>query len=108
MLSLQIITKILRTLLLIDILKALVVGFVYCFRKPVTKNLENIRRPDKFRKYVIIDRQKCVACRACERICPCKAIKIDKYEFNKNKCAYCGLCEKACIRGAIKIRGNIE
>jgi NADH-quinone oxidoreductase subunit I len=58
---------------------------------------------------------KCVACLACQRICPTKAIPIltvTKNELNKNVpvdfviddalCCYCGLCVEVCPTEALE------
>lgn len=51
----------------------------------------------------ITDKKDCTGCRACEQICPVKAItmKEDDEGFltpivDKNKCVNCGLCRKSC------------
>lgn len=80
-------------------------------RRPVTKNIRDIERSDNFRRYFSIDSQKCVACRVCMKICPCKSINIinqKEYKFRKYNCAYCGLCQKACPKQAIKFSQKKE
>ena len=55
---------------------------------------------------VIINQDKCIACRACVEICPNKIlyIKDDVCKVtNENKCDKSKGCEKVCPTGAIKI-----
>jgi len=94
----------------VDILKALYLGVRVSIRKPVTKNLNDIKRSSNFRRHYSIDSEKCIACGICMKICPCHAIKIinsKEYEFDKHRCAYCGLCQKACPKQAIEFN-NIK
>ncbi|MDR0942642.1 MAG: 4Fe-4S binding protein [Holosporales bacterium] len=98
------IKRILRVVLLKDILDALFVGLKCCFKKPVTKRLGNIERPDNFRQCFSMNPQKCVGCKTCSRICPSNALQIispGQYTFNKEKCTYCGLCQRHCPMNAI-------
>lgn len=64
----------------------------YC-RAGVCKNLT---------KYTI-NREKCVACSLCFRICPVNAIfkDGDKYSIDQNKCIKCGKCKNSCRFSAI-------
>ncbi|MDR2598217.1 MAG: 4Fe-4S binding protein [Holosporales bacterium] len=99
------IRKFLNFALLIDIVTALFVGLKCCFKKPVTKNLNRIKRSRKFRKVLTFDAEKCVGCKMCSEICPSRAIQVQvpgKHEYNPRKCCYCGLCQSACRFGAIK------
>ncbi|MDR1475724.1 MAG: 4Fe-4S binding protein [Holosporales bacterium] len=102
------IKKLLRTILLVDILAALFVGVKCCFRKPVTKNLTDIKRSNKFRRNFTFDDSKCVGCKKCLEVCPCRAIQIivspRQHTHRPEKCCYCGLCQAACKFGAIKFK----
>lgn len=101
------IKKFLKQSILGDIFEALWIGIKNSFHRPVTKNLSNINRSEKFRETVIIDKNKCLQCHLCENICPNKSIKLKPGEFpiwNKEKCCYCRLCKKVCPKQAIKIK----
>ena len=72
-----------------------------------------------------VDRDKCVACKACINSCPMKLIELVDYDkehlvkcSNKNKgkiateackvsCIACGMCERTCTKDAIKVINNI-
>lgn len=59
-----------------------------------------------------VDKTLCVACGACEIICPLGAVKVDRGCFakvNEDICVGCGKCEKDCPANSIRIesRGNI-
>lgn len=52
-----------------------------------------------------IEKDKCVGCSACFRVCPVGAIsgEIGKfYVIDEDKCINCGACKKACKFGAVK------
>ncbi|MDR1034579.1 MAG: 4Fe-4S binding protein [Holosporales bacterium] len=101
------IRKFLKTTLFVDILSALAIGVKYCFKKPVTKNLDSIKRSPKFRRVFTFDSEKCVGCRICSEVCPCRAIQIigpGNHRYAPRKCCYCGLCRSVCKSGAIKFK----
>ena len=52
-----------------------------------------------------IDKEKCIRCGECNKICPPKAMQIKKGEFPhlKNKqCIRCWCCAEVCPQNAIK------
>ena len=56
------------------------------------------------KRYATVDKRICVACGACENICPLGAIKVHKGCFAKvaqDKCVGCGKCEKVCPANSI-------
>lgn len=73
----------------------------------------------------IVDKEKCVACKACINACPMNVIELVPYEkkykvkcSNKEKgkdvvdackvsCIACGICEKNCPKSAIKVINNL-
>lgn len=59
-----------------------------------------------------IDKDKCVTCYACIRVCPVKAIEVGQNSENlqivKERCIGCGLCEEVCPVDAISYRRSVE
>lgn len=46
----------------------------------------------------VINKELCIACGACEPVCPVEAISEDdgKYVINDTLCIECGACEGVC------------
>lgn len=63
------------------------------------------------KRYAFVHKDVCVACGACENVCPKKAIKV-KYGISaavdEDNCVGCGLCAKTCPAGAVDIRNRAE
>lgn len=61
------------------------------------------------KRYAAVDTTICVACGACEKICPLGAIKVYKGCFAKvaqEQCVGCGQCEKVCPANSITIESR--
>jgi len=58
---------------------------------------------------VYTDREKCKACYACIRDCPCKAIKVEQglAQVMKERCITCGNCLKVCVPKAKQVESDI-
>lgn len=57
---------------------------------------------------ILYDRDKCVLCGTCEKICPKKAIKIENNNLTTDEsCDCCGQCVIYCIQGARQIAGKV-
>ena len=99
--------KFLKEILLIDIFEALSIGIKSIFKKPVTRKVSDIRRSQKFRTGISVCKSECIKCGRCSKICPSKAIKVEKGVtfpiFDLGKCCYCNLCQKSCPKSAITI-----
>lgn len=120
--------KVLKRLLLVDILKGMWLTLKYMFFKAkVTINypFEKGRISPRFRGEHALRRypngeERCIACKLCEAICPAQAItivsdeRVDgtrravRYDIDMTKCIYCGLCQEACPVDAIVQGPNFE
>ena len=99
----------------------------YFFKKKVTINYPYEKNPisPRFRGEHALRRypngkERCIACKLCEAICPANAITIEakenyygirettRYDIDMLKCIYCGLCQDACPVDAIVEGPNFE
>ena len=97
--------KILKKILLEDILKSLYIGIKCLLRKPVTIHPNDITRSSKFRRNWNVNHDICIKCLKCAKNCPTHAITCTSDGFPKcdlNKCCYCNICKKGCPKSAIK------
>ena len=63
------------------------------------------------KKVAYVDREKCVACGACVKVCPKEAISVYRGCYaavDEEKCVGCGKCGKTCPGGFISGRGKEE
>jgi formate hydrogenlyase subunit 6/NADH:ubiquinone oxidoreductase subunit I len=78
-------------------------------RKPFTHKYpyQPVVLPHGFRGNFTWDKEKCVFCEICEKICPVETIKVDRdkksYEIDIGKCIFCAECERACPKDAIDL-----
>lgn len=117
----------LRSFLLVDIIKGLLKTLRYFFKKKVTLQYpyEKGKISTKFRGEHALRRypngeERCIACKMCEAVCPAQAIIIEseekddgsrrttRYDIDMTKCIYCGLCQEACPVDAIVETPNFE
>lgn len=59
------------------------------------------------KKCAFVDRERCVACGACTKECPRKAISVWKgcyAKIDEPTCVGCGKCARVCPAGCIEIR----
>lgn len=117
----------LRSFLLVDIIKGLLKTLRYFFKKKVTLQYpyEKGKISTKFRGEHALRRypngeERCIACKMCEAVCPAQAIVIEseerddgsrrttRYDIDMTKCIYCGLCQEACPVDAIVETPNFE
>lgn len=61
----------------------------------------------KIKRKAIIDKDYCVACGTCVKVCPLHLISIEQGVFAKidnDKCIGCGKCSKVCPASIIEIK----
>ncbi|WP_438619360.1 4Fe-4S binding protein [Paraclostridium sp.] len=59
------------------------------------------------KKKAIIDKEYCVACGSCVKVCPLEIIHIEQGVFakiNEEKCVGCGRCANSCPASVIEIK----
>ena len=107
--------NVLKTLLLPEMLKGLMVTARTFFQKKYTLNYPEEKTPQspRFRGLHALRRypngeERCIACKLCEAVCPALAITIDsepredgtrrttRYDIDLFKCIFCGFCEESC------------
>lgn len=103
------------------------VTFRHLFRKPITEQYPEYKRPlpVRTRARIILTRdpdgnERCVACYLCSAACPVSCISMQSAEqengrryaawfrINFARCIYCGLCEEACPTSAIQLTPDFE
>ena len=117
----------------VDSLKGFGVTFRQIFRKPITQQYPEYKRPvyPRFRGRHRLHRytnglEKCVGCSLCAAACPADCIRVVAaentatnrvsageryariYEINLSRCIFCGYCELACPFDAITLGNEFE
>ena len=104
-----------RSYLLVDLLRGLLLTGKYFFKKKITVQCPEEKTPTshRFRGMLALRRypngeERCIACKLCEAVCPALAITIEsepredgsrrttRYDVDAFKCISCGLCEESC------------
>lgn len=85
------------------------------FHKPVTvqyisKPGEMVPVPERFRGRLAYDRDACIGCLLCVRVCPSGVIiSVEKkVAFDLSRCISCGQCAEICPKGAIRLSSQFE
>ena len=84
------------------------------FRKPATVKYPYVRvePPEGYRGAPVIDKEKCIQCWQCIKVCPDRAISVSK-ETKKpsiwhGRCTFCGECAEVCPTRAITMTKDFE
>jgi NADH-quinone oxidoreductase subunit I len=118
---------------MLDQVKGFSVTLRHLFRKPVTQQYPEYKRPvyPRFRGRHQLHRhdnglEKCVGCSLCAAACPSDCIRVVAaentpanrvsageryariYEINMARCIFCGYCELACPFDAITLGNDFE
>ena len=116
-----------------DSVKGFAVTFRHLFRKPVTQQYPEYKRPvyPRFRGRHRLHRhenglEKCVGCSLCAAACPADCIRVVAaenteeeryspgerygavYQINYLRCIFCGLCIEACPTRALTMSNEYE
>lgn len=86
------------------------------FEKPatiqyLTKPGEMVPIPERFRGRIAYDKNACIGCLLCIRVCPGGAITSTvekKVKFEVAKCIFCGQCVEICPKKAIILSSDFE
>ncbi len=110
------------------IVSSYAITFRHLFRKPITEQYPEYKRPlpVRSRARIVLTRdpdgdERCVACYLCSAVCPTDCISLEGAEresdgrryplwfrINFARCIYCGLCEEACPTLAIQLTPDFE
>ena len=119
--------------MLIDLIKGFSITIKHIFKKPMTFNYPEVKRPQpvNFRGRHRLQRyenglERCVACALCAAACPPEAIYLEAaenddaapvsageryariYQIHQLRCIWCGFCEEACPEDAIVMGPEFE
>ncbi len=66
--------------------------------------------PPRFRGKIAYDREKCIGCQLCIKVCPAKAIEFipedKKVRFFVSRCCFCSQCNEICPVSCLSMTGE--
>lgn len=87
-----------------------VTGFLVKVEQGKAKLVPPIPVPEKFRGKLMYDREKCIGCQLCIRVCPAQVIKFKpeekKIRIHVARCTFCSQCVDACPVNALEQSGE--
>ena len=115
------ISRLLKTIFLIEFIKGLIMAIREIFRKSKTINYPfekgslspRMRGEHALRRYPNGE-ERCIACKLCEAVCPAQAITIEseersdgsrkttRYDIVMLKCLYGGLCQESPVDAIVQ------
>ncbi len=123
-------SKVLRKMLFVDLIKGLRVTFKYQDPKEIYTEQYPLQRPQVAERYrgaprlnVNADNQEtmCIACDLCALACPenlivvgsvrnptTKRKELTTFTYDTSRCMFCGLCEDACPTDALELTQDFE
>jgi NADH-quinone oxidoreductase subunit I len=116
------IREFLNKVFLVDMVRGLAVTLRRYFSRKVTVQYpEKVKLPaERFRGLLRLFRDEageplCIACKACQRICPTNCFSIEgarpegvktmrptQFDWKLDRCSFCGLCVEVCPTAAIR------
>lgn len=113
---------------IVEILKGLKLTLKHLFSPKVTLEYPEVKfePPSSYRGRPVLvldsnNKERCVACGLCSRVCPSLAIEVqaaetsdekerypEKFEINMLRCIFCGFCEEVCPEEAIVMSKDYE
>ncbi len=95
-----------------ELLKGLYVVLKNGFKKDVTLLYPEQKKSlnQNFRGKIKYDKEKCIKCRLCRKVCPSKGtISIDnEFTINYAQCIFCANCVENCPKGALMLSAEYE
>lgn len=79
------------------------------FSKPVTTSYPSqpYEYHERTRGHIEVDFENCTLCSLCARVCPPRAIEVDKrsgnWSINNFDCIQCGYCVEKCVKKCLRI-----